>query len=511
MYSNTIFSISVRDNVLNNINLVPRWCILFQFTGRTFSRCRAILIYMIYRKAIKMSLSSSINDKKSSIGKKITMMGSDTRIIAHAVSGLHFMFTNMMLVNLVCVLLYYQIGAASFVGWVFFVIFCGPIQRFIGKQVQKASRVYIQSSDHRVKFIGELITGIQVTKMYCWESVLLDKVFEYRRKEMRQLLKRIRYSALLNMMEISSPHLMILIMLGMYVALGNPLTLSKTFTVITLVQLLKIAIWAIPWGVMLMIGAQVSLYRLDRFFANKEQNDMVLRMQGLNQQNSESTEDSQQDPKPGAVTPMTPMTPITPITPSMNTNTIVSMKNATFIWEENDEIQIILEDKRSSNKPRLDKNRVSQMSQFKLNELTLNLEKGKLYGLVGLVGSGKSSLIQAILGEMIMTEGYCQVNVKHDKCVGYVSQKPFIINDTVRENILMGLDFDDEYYFDCIDAAALTDDLDILIDGDMTEIGERGINLSGGQKARVSFARALYRKNMTNLYLLDDPLSAVCI
>merc|ERR1712113_92846 len=110
---------------------------------------------------------------------------------------------------------------------------------------------------------------------------------------------------------------------------------------------------------------------------------------------------------------------------------------------------------------------------------------------------------------MIMTEGCFNVNDDEEKCIGYVSQKAFIINATVRENILFGLEYEEEFYNQCLTAAALNDDLLILVNGDMTEIGERGINLSGGQKARISFARALYRKKMINLYLLDDPLSAV--
>ena len=442
-------------------------------------------------------------------------MGSDTRMIAWACSGIHFVIANMILVLIICFLLYYEIGSAAFAGWIFFIVISGPIQGWIGKQVHKASKRYIQSSDGRVKFIGELIRGIQVTKMYCWESALLDKVFEYRQKEMKQLLIRIRYSAVLSMMNISTPHLMILIMLGVYIAQGNELTLTTTFAVITLVQLLRIGIRVIPWGIMLIVGAYVSFQRLDEFFANDEQIDMVQRIERSNHKNHEDLMEIEDDKR-----------------------IVVSMMNASFVWEErkeiesdidrNEEIEIKMEmtmdeslsvynmgkedyvEIKDDDIVSLSKMSHLSSKDFMLQELTLKLEKGKLYGLVGLVGSGKSSLIQAMLGEMIMIEGAFKMNDEDENAIGYVSQKAFIINATVRENILFGLDYDEEFYNECLIAAALEDDLLILVNGDMTEIGERGINLSGGQKARISFARALYRKKIINLYLLDDPLSAVC-
>ena len=147
--------------------------------------------------------------------------------------------------------------------------------------------------------------------------------------------------------------------------------------------------------------------------------------------------------------------------------------------------------------------------EFLLEKISMKLKKGKLYALVGSVGSGKSSLIQAILKEMKMVDGYMKVN-NGDEPIGYVAQTAFIMNDTVRENILWGLPFDKEFYSQCLEASSLKHDLSILANGDLTEIGERGINLSGGQKQRISFCRSLYRsKYNANLYLLDDPLSAV--
>ena len=153
-------------------------------------------------------------------------------------------------------------------------------------------------------------------------------------------------------------------------------------------------------------------------------------------------------------------------------------------------------------------------SRIALKNITCSIERGSLVAVIGSVGSGKSSLLSAILGEMEAldnSEVYMPQkdgDAKREHLVSYCSQSPWVVNDTLKGNILFGRTYDDERYNEVIKACALADDLAILPAGDMTEIGERGINLSGGQKARVSLARAMYSKE-TQIMLLDDPLSAV--
>jgi len=119
---------------------------------------------------------------------------------------------------------------------------------------------------------------------------------------------------------------------------------------------------------------------------------------------------------------------------------------------------------------------------------------------VGQVGSGKSSILSAILGDMEKIKGNVNVNGK----VAYVPQQAWIQNETLRQNILFANDYNEDYYKKVLESCALEPDLKILAAGDMTEIGEKGINLSGGQKQRVSLARAVYSN--ADIYLLDDPL-----
>ncbi|XP_077406386.1 ATP-binding cassette sub-family C member 3 isoform X2 [Vanacampus margaritifer] len=138
-----------------------------------------------------------------------------------------------------------------------------------------------------------------------------------------------------------------------------------------------------------------------------------------------------------------------------------------------------------------------------LHDINVLVPQGSLLAVVGHVGCGKSSLISALLGEMEKLEG--EVSIRGS--VAYVPQQAWIQNATLRDNILFGKAYNEQKYHCVLEACALTPDLQVLPGGDMTEIGEKGINLSGGQRQRVSLARALY--NDADVYLLDDPLSAV--
>lgn len=138
-----------------------------------------------------------------------------------------------------------------------------------------------------------------------------------------------------------------------------------------------------------------------------------------------------------------------------------------------------------------------------LKNINVRVEKNQIVAVVGTVGSGKSSLLSAFLGEMDKISG--RVNTLGR--IAYVSQQAWIQNATLKDNILFGKPMDQRRYARVIEACALKPDIEMLPGGDMTEIGEKGINLSGGQKQRVSLARAVY--NDADVYFLDDPLSAV--
>ena len=148
-------------------------------------------------------------------------------------------------------------------------------------------------------------------------------------------------------------------------------------------------------------------------------------------------------------------------------------------------------------------NQDSLTDTLALKNVTLNVCKGEILAITGPVGSGKSSLLTAVLGEIPVREG----TISYYGKVAYVPQIPWVFSGTVRENILFGLPFNEEKFQQIVGVCGLTEDLAVFSNRDLTEIGQRGATLSGGQKARVGLARAVYSN--ADIYLLDDPLSAV--
>lgn len=142
-------------------------------------------------------------------------------------------------------------------------------------------------------------------------------------------------------------------------------------------------------------------------------------------------------------------------------------------------------------------------SENTLEGVNLEIEKGKFYAVIGMVGSGKSSLLSAVLGEIDGVEGYVKVNGS----VSYAGQEAWVFGATVRQNILFGQSYDRQRYQKVVKACSLVRDFKQFPQGDQTVVGDRGSSLSGGQKARINLARSLYRQ--ADIYLLDDPLSAV--
>ncbi|KAJ2348621.1 hypothetical protein GGH91_001273 [Coemansia sp. RSA 2671] len=143
-------------------------------------------------------------------------------------------------------------------------------------------------------------------------------------------------------------------------------------------------------------------------------------------------------------------------------------------------------------------------NSYSLAPITLQIKAGDFVTVVGRIGSGKTSFLSAICGEMPLTGGRGCVYGR----IGYVQQKPWIMNDTFRENVLMGADFDEAYFWRVVDACALAADVRLFPNGDLTMIGTNGVNLSGGQKVRLALAsRALYLR--ADIYVLDDLLAAV--
>ena len=145
----------------------------------------------------------------------------------------------------------------------------------------------------------------------------------------------------------------------------------------------------------------------------------------------------------------------------------------------------------------------SNILETVLTNVSFEMKRGEKIAVIGRVGSGKSSLLLSLMNELEIVEGRVQLNGS----VAYVPQESWILPTIVRENIIYGRGLDERWYQQVVSACCLDTDMQQFVEGDLTEVGDRGVTLSGGQKARITLARAIYRNS--DIYLLDDPYSAV--
>ncbi|XP_074845820.1 ATP-binding cassette sub-family C member 10 isoform X4 [Carettochelys insculpta] len=303
----------------------------------------------------------------------------------------------------------------------------------------------------------EFLCGIRVIKFYTWERHFGARINACRAKELQKL-RAIKYlDAICVYLWAALPVIISIVIFITYVLLGHQLTATKVFTALALVGMLILPLNVFPWVLNGILDAKVSLDRIQRFLELSDQDlDAYYTIGG-------------------------------PTVPS----SALEMHQATFSW---------LPAKEESSRQHLS----SGTLQIFIQDLALT--KGTLVGVVGKVGCGKSSLLAAITGELNKLGG--QVYVWDlQRGFGLATQEPWIQFTTVRENILFGRDYDARFYHEVLEACALSDDLNILPAGDQTEVGENGVTLSGGQKARIALARAVYQEK--EIYLLDDPLAAV--
>ena len=345
----------------------------------------------------------------------------------------------------------------------------------------------LKYTDSRVKLTNEILQGVRAIKSYNWEKPFVEKLTAIRDLELKALEASANTRAILTSVLTAAPSMVAVITLGTYGLLGNILTPTKVFTALALFNQLRFPLVFLPLLLNNLAEGKVSLVRLTKFLLTDEVQDYVERddetsTEFIGKQFSRQNQDA------------------------------VVIENGTFSWSSDSEtITHVSKNEIPATPTPSDvetsaassKSIVTENKRGYLSNIDLRVKKGELIAIVGPVGSGKSSLLSALLGELNKKEG----RVKVQGSVAYVPQSAWIPNDSLRNVVLFGRKFDKEKYEETIEACGLTKDLQQLEGGDETEIGERGVNLSGGQKQRVSIARAVY--DDADIFLFDDPLSAL--
>ncbi|XP_051470660.1 ATP-binding cassette sub-family C member 10 isoform X2 [Apus apus] len=414
---------------------------------------RAAVISAIYRKALHVGSTSLA---RFTMGEIVNFMSTDTGRLVNFCLSFHEVWSLPVQFAIALYLLYQQVGIA-FLGVLALALLLVPINKVISDRIMVNNKDMLKHKDTRVKLMTEFLCGIRVIKFYTWEKHFSTRINACRAKELQKL-QAIKYlDAACVYLWAALPVVVSIAIFITYVLLGHQLTATKVFTTLALVGMLILPLNNFPWVLNGTLEAKVSLDRIQHFLELVDQDLEAY-----------YTLDS----------------------PS-GTATAMEMQCAAFSWAP--------VEKESTRQP-------LSAGTLPLYIENLSVRKGMLLGVVGKVGSGKSSLLAAITGELIKQGGRVYV-YDLEQGFGLATQEPWIQFTTVRENILFGREYDARLYKEVVEACALSEDLNILPAGDQTEVGENGVTLSGGQKARIALARAIYQEK--ELYLLDDPLAAV--
>ncbi|KAG9121358.1 hypothetical protein FRC07_002714, partial [Ceratobasidium sp. 392] len=413
----------------------------FQICFVTGMRVRAGLVTAIYNKALVQA-----TDSQGSRGDIVNLMSVDASRLQDLCTYGLIAFSGPLQIILAFVSLYNLLGWPAFVGVAIMVVSL-PLNTFIARVLKKMQGEQMKNRDKRTRLMSELLNNIKSIKLYAWEDSFIRRVLTVRNDQELKMLRKIGVTTAINTTLWTG--IPLLVAFGSFATAAytgsKPLTADVIFPCISLFNLLQFPLAMFANITSQLVEASVAVTRIRKFLLSEE-----LQVDARVVDEGEVAEG----------------------------DTVLEITNGEFKWSKT-------------------------LLEPTLQHIDLTIRKGELIGVLGRVGSGKTSLLSAVVGEMVREEG----SVKVVGRVAYAPQNAWIMNATIRENILFSHRYDEEFYNVVLDACALRPDLALFSDGDLTEVGEKGITLSGGQRARISLARTVYAR--ADLYLLDDPLAAV--
>ncbi|KAL5034983.1 Transporter of the ATP-binding cassette (ABC) [Batrachochytrium dendrobatidis] len=493
-----MFTFSILNDILNSqINLSGRhWGI----------QLRSVLMHEIFSKSTRRAGRSGAikseegedDDNSASQGKIVSLMSTDTRQIRNFITDIHSLLidTPWSIIMSISGLLFLM-GPPALAG-LFVLVISGPISGWTLALRYKILKQTRTLQDRRIQATNEALLGIRIIKYMAWEIQFLKKIIEARDKELTSRFKLLLNNLIMVVISWGSSILVTFVSFFFYtVVAGKTLDAATAFTSISLLTTVSFTLSSLSEDVSRILNVQVIMARIQSFL------------------NEEELERYQ-------IADSTANMPISACDRSEN----IGFSNAEFGYYTSS--TDISSGSTGSKKPASSATdlsstdassaltNVEESHTFYLRNLSIQFQIGKLTTIIGPTGSGKTSLLCALLGEMkryngdlfiphqtpaAIAQGISQSNI------AYVAQTAWLLNATIRDNILFGEPYDEERYNQVITACSLRRDLATFQGGDLTEIGEKGVNLSGGQKQRVSLARAAYSR--AQIVLLDDPLSAV--
>ncbi len=415
----------------------------FQRAFETGMRVKSSLTAMIFAKSMKLSNEGRAS---KSTGDIVNYMAVDTQRLQDLTQYGQMLWSAPFQIILCMASLYQLVGLSMFAG-VGAMVLMIPVNGLIARIMKNLQKEQMKNKDARTRLITEILNNMKSIKLFAWGQAFMNKLnFVRNEQELRTLRKIGASQAVANFTWSATPFLVSCSTFAVFVlTTDEPLSTEIVFPALTLFNLLGFPLAILPMVITSIIEATVAVDRLTSFFtADELQPDAVSRRDAATNLGDES----------------------------------VRVRGATFTWDRNE-------------------------GKNCLEDIDFTARKGDLSCIVGRVGAGKTSFLEAVLGDLWKINGEVVVC----GATAYVAQRSWIMNASVKENIVFGHRWDPTFYERALQSCALVDDMKSLHDGDQTEVGERGISLSGGQKARLTLARAVYAR--ADIYLLDDVLSAV--
>ncbi|KAI3550246.1 ABC transporter [Colletotrichum filicis] len=427
-------------------------------------------------------------------GRIVNLMSVDTYRIDQASALFHLTWTAPISCIITLVVLLINLSYSALAGFALLVAGIPLLTRAI-RSLFKRRKSINKVTDQRVSLTQEILQSVRFVKYFGWETAFLDRLKEIRKREIHaiQILLAIRNA--INAVSLSLPIFASMLSFVTYAKTNNALNPAEVFSSLALFNGLRIPLNLLPLVLGQVVDAWSSLKRIQEFLlAEEQEEDVVFKPEGENAlemtnasftwertatQESEKTVGgaAKGGKKVATQTPAPAKNISKPDEPLASSGDSTGDGASTLVEEERE--------------------------PFKLQDINFEIKRDELVAVIGTVGSGKTSLLAALAGDMRKTSGEVVLGASRAFCPQYA----WIQNATVRDNILFGKDMDRAWYQEVINACALRPDLAMLPNGDLTEIGERGITISGGQKQRLNIARAIYFDS--DIVLMDDPLSAV--
>ena len=422
---------------------------------------RTALIQAIFERGMNLSLKARATGGFG-VSKLVTLISADATRIDYAGQFFHMAWTSAVQIVICVALLIWSLSYSALPG-IAVLVLMSPIQTLITKRLFALRKKSMVWTDKRNKAVNELVGGIRVVKQFAWEEPYADRIMELRAKEMSFHRIRLFLRSLNLALAFATPTIAAVLSFVTYALVGNSLNAGIIFSALSFFTLLRTPLQFLPIAWNAVVDAKNAADRIGKVFDAEYQQDKIVR-----------------DPEaPNAV----------------------KFERASFAWEAppyeaSSQPKTVSKD----NEKETD---AEERNAAILSDIDLVIPHGSLCAVVGQVGSGKSSLISALTGEMRQTSGTLTISSSTAVC----AQSAWIQSASIRDNILFGNTFDAKRYRSVLESCCLLPDLATFDEGDRTVVGEKGVSLSGGQKQRINIARALYHN--ADIVLLDDCLSAL--